>query len=329
MGIEERTREAGKTYAFCEDHEKGALAQHWFQHPPEGLTLFVVFYTQACRWSKCLACNLSSKMSQYHVPFQDIMMQVDYLFNNLLSESKKQELKKIIISNNGSVLDEETFSTTALIYFIAKLNWHCPNVTMLTIETRPEYVDIEELEVLSRALKEGKVPTQLELAVGIEVYDEKIRNDHFFKGLSFDTFEAMAEKIAKHNFSLKTYFMAKPVPGMSEEEAVTDIKNGIDYLDSIAKKYSLEINMHLNPTYVATGTELAQAFSRGEYAPPKLESVRKAVLHAKNKNVSVFIGLNDEGLAVQGGSFIRAGDEKLVALLEEFNRTRNYDLLKK
>ena len=49
MGIEERTREAGKTYAFCEDHEKGSLAQYWFQHPPEGLTLFVVFYTQACQ----------------------------------------------------------------------------------------------------------------------------------------------------------------------------------------------------------------------------------------------------------------------------------------
>jgi uncharacterized Fe-S cluster-containing MiaB family protein len=103
----------------------------------------------------------------------------------------------------------------------------------------------------------------------------------------------------------------------------------VDYLDSIAKKYSLEINMHLNPTYVATGTELAHAFSRGEYTPPTLESVRKAALHAKNTSVSVFIGLNDEGLAVPGGSFIRDGDRKLAALLEEFNSTRNYDLLKK
>jgi radical SAM enzyme (TIGR01210 family) len=329
MSIEEITREAGKTYAFDEDHEKGALAQHWFQHPPEGLTLFVVLYTMACRWSKCLACNLPSLMSQYHVPFRDIMMQVDYLFNNLLSDSRKKELKKIILSNNGSVLDEETFSTTALMYFIAKMNMHCPQVSVLSMETRPEYVDIEELEVISRALKEGETPTQLELAVGIEAFDEVIRNDYFHKGLSFETFEAMAEMIAKHRFSLKIYFMMKPVPGMSEEEAVSDIVNGIDYLDSIATRYSIDINMHLNPTYVASGTELEEAFAEGKFEPPKLESVRRAVLHAENKNISVFVGLNDEGLAVPGGGVIREGDEKLVALLEEFNHTRNYNLLKR
>ncbi|RWX47356.1 hypothetical protein VT98_12233 [Candidatus Electrothrix communis] len=49
----------------------------------------------------------------------------------------------------------------------------------------------------------------------------------------------------------------------------------------------------------------------------------------KEKNISVFLGLSDEGLDEQGGSFIREGDEKQLEHLEEFNRTQDYTLLQK
>ena len=71
--------------------------------------------------------------------------------------------------------------------------------------------------------------------------------------------------------------------------------------------------MHLNPTYVASGTVLAEKFKAGQYSPPKLTDVAKAVLSGrqflKSRRINIFVGLNDEGLAVEGGSFIRPGDE--------------------
>ena len=51
-----------------------------------------------------------------------------------------------------------------------------PGIETLTLETRPEYVDWEELEVLSRALKEGETQTTLEVAIGFEAFDDTIRN---------------------------------------------------------------------------------------------------------------------------------------------------------
>ncbi len=39
------------------------------------------------------------------------------------------------------------------------------------------------------------------------------------------------------------------------------------------------------------------------------------------------MGLFDEGLAVDGGSFLQEGDEELVKELERFNRTQDYDIL--
>jgi archaeosine synthase beta-subunit len=325
--IQKINDECGKFYTFQEEHNPRIPTDFWFQHPPEGLTLFLVLYTRSCRWARCSACNLPSMESQFHVPFNDIMKQVDYIFDFMLSAEQKKKLCKIILSNNGSILDEDTFSTTALLYFVAKMNMNCPNISVLTLETRPEYVDMAELEVLHRALQEGPTSTDLELAVGFEAFDDKIRNDIFNKGMSLEGFENMVAQVAKYGFRLKTYFMLKPVPGLSEEEAIADVVKGINYLDQIAVKYNIQINMHLNPTYVSTGTVLETEFKKGTFVPPKLESVQKTVLASKEKKISIYVGLNDEGLAVPGGSFIRAGDEELQEKLLKFNHTGDYSWL--
>ena len=294
------SQKAGKTYTFDEKHDPTLPAQQWFQESDEGLILFIVFYTQACRWSRCLGCNLPSKVSQDHVPYKSLMAQIDHVFVDRKIRSRAELIRKVIVSNNGSVLDEDTFSSTALMYLIAKLNLNFPNLSILSMESRPEYVDLAELEFVSRALAEGDTPTQLEIAIGFEAFDNRIRNEVFDKGLSLEAFEGLVLKMAPYGYHLKCYFMQKPVPGMSDAEAVADIKDAIDYLNHIANKHDIEINMHLNPTYVAAGTALETAFREGSYTPPLLEDVAEAAYHARAKSVSTFIGLSDEGLAVEG-----------------------------
>lgn len=321
------SQKAGKTYSFNDTHDETLPAQMWFQNATEGLILFVVFYTQACRWSRCLGCNLPSKVSSTHVPYNSIMAQVDALMADPKVFSKRKEIKKMIISNNGSILDQDTFSSTGLMYLIARLNQNMPNLSVLSMETRPEYVEPEELAFISRALAEGDTPTVLELAVGFEAFDEHIRNEVFDKGLSLTVFETLVKRIAPYNYRLKCYFMQKPVPGMTDEDAVLDIKNAIDYLSQISARYDAAINMHLNPTYVATGTAIETAFLNGRYTPPFLKDVIAAAHHAAGKPISIFIGLSDEGLAVPGGSFLRAGEDYLVDAIEQYNRTQEYRIL--
>jgi radical SAM enzyme (TIGR01210 family) len=325
--IDKGSAKAGKTYGFDQSHDASQPAQLWFQESNEGLILFVVFYSQACRWSRCVSCNLPSLMSHDHVGYRSLIAQVDHVFADTDVATRCKEIGKIILSNNGSLLDEATFSSTALIYLLAKLNLHLPNLSVVSIETRPEYVDLAELEFLARVLDEGDTPTELEIAIGFEAFDERIRNDLFDKGLALTVFEELVQKMAPYKYHLKCYFMQKPVPGMTDEEAIRDIQNAIDYLGRLAETHRLPVNLHLNPTYVAEGTQLEVAFRRDEYAPPRLSDVAAAASHARHLPITVFIGLNDEGLAIPGGSFIRSGDENLVALLEEFNRTQDFDLL--
>lgn len=325
------SQEGQKFYEFDEDHDDNRPADLWFQKSHEGLILFVVFYTQACRWSRCLGCNLPSTCSVEHVDFQAIMNQISFLFRCPEVLAERYDIKKIIVSNNGSVLDEATFSTTALMYLIAKLNKYLSNLSTLSLETRPEYVDPVELEMLKRALSEGRTTTQLELAVGFEAYDPAIRNDHFDKGLDFDKFENFIKLVRPFGYHIKCYFMQKPVPDMTDEQAVEDVRKGIEYLTEISRSHQIEISMHLNPTYAASGTILAEKFTAGKYSPPRLLDVAKAILSAgrfpESERINIFVGLNDEGLAVEGGSFIREGDEPLIRAIENFNVTQDYDRL--
>lgn len=312
---------------FDEGHDKRLPAQWWFQNSTHGLELFLVFYSQACRWSKCLGCNLPSKSSPHHVGCSALMAQVDYFFSLPEILGARKHIRKVILSNNGSILDRETFSSSALIYLLSKIKRHLTNVSVVTLETRSEYVDVDELKFLMGALQLGETPTELELAIGFEVFDERIRNEIFCKGLNFGDFEKLIEKAAGYGFGVKCYFMQKPVPGMHEEEASRDIEMAIDYLSDIASYSKVNISVHLNPTYAAAGTLLAESFRMNDYTPPRLANVARVASYARGKGVPVFIGLNDEGLAVAGGSFIRPGEESLLKKLRLFNRTADYSIL--
>ena len=109
-----------KTYHFDEAHDRSRPAQLWFQQSHEGEILFVVFYSQACRWSRCLGCNLPSLMSTQHIDYRSLIAQIDWMFADPLVMQRRQSIRKVIVSNNGSILDEETFSSTASDGLIAE-----------------------------------------------------------------------------------------------------------------------------------------------------------------------------------------------------------------
>jgi len=325
--ILERKRCAGKTFAFDDKHDPNKPITLFFQQSHEGLVLFVVFYTQTCRWLMCDGCNLPSASALAHVEYPHLLRQIDYVFNHPGVNRRRNDVTKVIVSCQGSVLDEQTFSSLALGYLLAQLHIRLVNVRMLTLETRPEYVDEEELFLLSRAVQEGYTPTDIELAIGFEVFDNHLRNRVYRKGLGLRRFRELVTMVARHGFHLKCYFMQKPLPCMTDEFALQDIRNAIDFLSRVADEFGVAINMHLNPTYVADGTHLEEAFRAGKFKPPRLMDVVRAVMHSRDKHISVFVGLDDEGMAIEGGSFIREGDEVVVKKLENFNRTQDHRVL--
>ena len=315
-----------KTFDYAkQDHNRPA--HWWFQNDAEGLVLFVVFYTKACRWNRCTGCNLPAMSTLDDVDLIDCMAQIDHLFEIPKVEARLKDITKVIASNNGSMLDEATFPSTALMYLLCRMNQLLPNMTTLSLETRVQYVDWGELDFIARALGERPVKAKLELAVGFEAFCNTIRNKQFQKGLSLKQFEKLLRQIRKHHVAVRCYFMLKPVADLGDQAAVKDIHDAIEYLDGQAEQHGVDINMHLNPTYAAHGTDLHRALDKGTFTPPTLTHVAQAARHAKGRKLGVFLGLYDEGLAAPGGSFVREGEGDILDLLQRFNETQDYNLL--
>jgi len=311
-------------YSFNNEENQSLPVMHWFQESPEGRVLFLVMYTFRCKWNRCIGCNLPSQSSNEDIDFNMIKKQIDFVFEHLVSyeRDKGRKIDKIILSNNGSVFDEKTFPNSSLMYFLLKINEHLPDLKKLTLETRPEFVELSELEIVRNILNEtGK--TEIEIAIGFEMFDDYKRNKIFQKGLSKKHFEHFVEKLAKHGFSLKTYFMLKPIVGMTEEEGVEDILQALKLLKTMEERYNIEIAMHLNPTYGALKTPLEIGFKEKKWSPPTFKSISKIINKAYENSIELHVGLYDEGLAVEGSNWTYNTSKKDINRVIEWNKTQN------
>lgn len=327
------TKEGDKTYTFDDQRTLREPVTYFFQESYEGVILFIVFRTPPCRHSKCTFCPLPQTGTLRTVSFWHYGEQIEAVFRDPMVKARLHEIRKVIVSNQGSILDEETFPTLALMHFVYLCQRDIRGFICLSLETRPEYVDRLELDALFRAMCEVDHRISIELAIGYEAHDDHVRNGLLKKGLVLNgrgmhTLESLARKCAERQFRLKCYFMLKPWPTFTDETAVEDVRQGIDFLNALAGEYGGKISMHLNPTFVGKGTALVTPFLQGEFVPPRLVDVARAALHAEGKRVPIFLGLNDEDMAVPGGSFLRRGDEPVVELLERFNRTQDFELLR-
>ena len=144
--------------------------------------------------------------------------QTDHVFDRLLTGRERTAIRSLFLSNNGSMFDDPTFSPLALHHAVARAVEVFPNLGRIVIETRAEFVTDDKLSALVRLRGECGSDLRLELALGVEVFDDRLRNKVAHKGLSRRGIERLVETMGRHGFDLRCYFMLKPdlpavVPG--------------------------------------------------------------------------------------------------------------------
>ena len=298
--------------------------QFWFDNIPGGAQLFVIYFTRACRYEQCSGCALPSISARKRIAPSAILEQTDFVFSVATTAQERESVKTLILSNNGSMLDAETTPVAALLHAIVRSVEALPKLDTLVLESRAEFVDERTLSLIRATLDATRPAIKFEIAIGVEIADEKRRNREARKGLSNNALRRAAENIAGAGAGLRAYFMLKPLPGMSDQDAIDDLSLGIDFFGGLSDTFSMPIVIHLNPTYAAAGTNLEEAFLAGAYTPPNLEHLAAFLLHrAPTNRVRIHVGLNDEGLATPGGSFHQFTDPAIEAQLRRFNVEQN------
>jgi archaeosine synthase beta-subunit len=295
---------------------------HWYVDSAYGKELVFALYTKPCRYGRCTFCSLP-EMSEggETVSAADIEKQIDYILGNYTKE-QLNKVAKISVYTASSALDQECLPTRSLMYMALKVSY-LPKLEVFSLETRPEYVEDWELKALQNVLGEK---VQLEVGIGYETHDLELRNKVLGKGLTTKALHRLLKMLAENKTNLKAYLMLKPHPSLSEEDGIVEAQNGVQEIADLGKAYDVPVSVHMNPTYIAEGCDLTNEMLDSGFKPPELTSVIKVVEFASHLKMPIYVGLDDEGQAVEGGTFRSTGldKEKTVKAILGFNRHQDF-----
>jgi hypothetical protein len=298
---------------------------HWFVDCALGKELVFALYTLPCRYARCAFCALPGmSLGGEAITPQDIERQVDHVIAHY-PRPQLEQVAKVSVYTAASALDQVCLPTRSLMYLLLRV-CDLPGLRLVSLETRPEYVEDWELRAVRAVLGEG---VQLEVGIGYETHDPHLRNAVLDKGLTDRELHDLAELLAARGVRLKAYLLLKPHHSLTEEQGVSEAIDGVDHLAGLGREHGVPVSIHLNPTYIPRGCKLTDELIALGYQPPELSSVVEVVKAAVDRGLPIYVGLDDEGLAVEGGVFRSTGldRERTVAALTAFNLHQDLERL--
>lgn len=229
-------------------------------------------------------------------------------------------IREIDIFNSGNFLSDAEVPPDARIA-IVKTCAGRRTVRLLVIESRPEFVCSDKLTPLCKAVRAGD-DLDLEVAIGLDAYDDSIREVHLGKGFSRADFERAVGVLGNLGIDLLVYVMLKPYE-LSNADALQDVISAGEFVYRVAATSRVHARIALEPTFVVPGTRLALEYSCGAYTPPSLWLVKEAAVRLAEMG-PLTVGLWDEDLnPVAVPTSCDACRSRLIEALRTFNLTQN------
>jgi radical SAM enzyme (TIGR01210 family) len=279
--------------------------------------LLVILNTKRCRY-QCAFCTLTAKSSRTWIVEEAIVEQFRYVADEM--RHALSIIDRVTLSNEGSILDESTFSPTALDQIFDAIS-RMRRVRRIEIETRMEFVTPERLRRLSALIPRA----HLGILAGFETVNERIRDKILKKQESLPAFLSGLDRIAQAGASLTAYILYKPDPGMTDTDASEEATASIRFLTKECANRNLPLSIRLNPMYLAVGSRWAKLAAESPgYLPPRLTGAMRVAEEETQRGVPVYIGLSSEGLAGDGGSYLARDDYHpiLIKYVKLFNDRR-------
>jgi len=212
------------------------------------------------------------------------------------------EIVKLFTS--GSFLDQEEVPVDARDAILSAL----AGTPKVIVESRPEFVTSEILNDVVR------LNQRVEVAIGLETSNDRIRNSYINKGFAFRDFVRASEIARSEGLTVKAYLLLKP-PFLTELEALEDsvqsIRDAAPHADSIS----------LNLCNVQKGTLVEALWKKGLYRPPWLWSAVEALKRAQGAATVICDPVG--GGTQRGPHNCGECDRQVIAEIKEFSLSQN------
>jgi radical SAM enzyme (TIGR01210 family) len=229
----------------------------------------IIFRTKGCYWAQkggCTMCGYSYDAATTPPTYEDIMAQYR-------SVEDKIDGSVVKLFTSGSFFDKSEMPEKAREEILSSLAGQAKKVIA---ETRPEFVTDHTME------GSKKLVPRLEIAVGLETSNDRIRIECINKNFLFKDFVRASETAKKYGVTTKAYLLLKP-PFISEKDALEDIVNSV--LDAAPYAGTISINL----CNVQRGTIVDELFAGKAYRPPWLWTIVEAIRRVHGRTEAVIM----------------------------------------
>jgi hypothetical protein len=229
-------------------------------------------------------------------------------------------------SNEGSTLDETTLGPAALLAIMADAG-QMRQLRRIRVESRLELAKADRLFALREAIGKHANKIDLGVLIGFESQDPAVRSA-LGKPEAHDETRQGLNEIAIAGASLATYIMYKPLPWMTNVEAVDEAIASAAFLQDECSKRDIPLEIRINPAYIGQGTQQAETVSENPESLVEHTDLRGAMRVAQwcrdSGIFGTYIGLSPEGNALSSWLDHPDYHQRLEDMSIAFNRNPDY-----
>ena len=277
-------------------------------------TFVIIFRTRGCSWalkSGCSMCGYFNDSAWGKITDQDILSQ----YEKAMERYNNQRFVKIF--NSGSFLDNTEISEKVRTKILKDLS---KKVEKISFESRPEYITKESIKKIKNILDEQII----EIGIGLETSDDKIRKNNINKGFSFKDYKKAVDILKENNVKIKTYILIKP-PFLTEKESIGDAINTVKKIKDITDTISF------NPCNVQKRTYVEYLWKQRKYRPPWLFSIVEILKQSQKivkNNVRIKCDISGGG-KIRGAHNCRICDKEFLKEISDFSINQDIKVFEK
>lgn len=278
----------------------------------------IILLPVGCFWAKkkggCSYCGYQSLVEEM-VSSTEPMTNIDIIKEEL--DKQTEIVHRISIFVGGSFFE---IPKKEWLEIMQILNEH-KTIREICIETRPELITDENISAIIKAASNKTVY----VAIGLESSDDYIRNKIHNKGVTKEVFENAMKILLKYKIRPLIYVFVKPaVENMTDEEAIKDALNTIDY--SFEKgAYMIELECG----YIVENNAMYNLYQEGKYVPLTLWSIKRLLIKALElkKGIIRLAYFSDTPKPIAGPYNCDKCSDRFFEMFDRYRKTMDPDVL--
>jgi len=209
-----------------------------------------------CRYRKCSFCSFPKEAYQKVFCFKEWEKVLVDSFSSL----RKKDYDEVFLYAYGNVLDKLNIPEGVLEWIVKHIKSEFQRLKIISIENRVEK-EFGFTEEKLRQVRELVEPKLLEVAVGYETSNEKLREELLKKGIDEREFVGALRFLSDLNCGVRVYLLYPASPFLTEKEAFEQLKRDIEHLINLKEKFSLRMRIHICKLELKEGTSLRNLFN--------------------------------------------------------------------